>query len=92
MIDPVIEQRLTEKLRRADKIIMWCAIGILFINCLLFGFLIVSVQNAAQKYHHQTQLYVRCIAIALTKPLDDRSELDFDKCTKEADDFIKAHK
>lgn len=94
-MDTELAQQLN-KVKRADRIIKYCMIGLLALVAILFaGVLYQNQKNAdlsreqARQNHKRTQEYVRCVAETLTIPIDKRSDSALDNCTKAADDRTK---
>jgi hypothetical protein len=95
-VDTELEQRLNDKIKRADRVIFSCIIALFVLVIVFFGGLIYQNQkNAdlsreqARQNHKRTQEYVRCVAETLTIPIDKRSDSALDNCTKAADDRTK---
>lgn len=95
-MDTELEKRLNAKIKRADRVIFYCTIGLFILVVIFFGGLMYQNQknaelsrNQAQQNHKRTQEYVRCVAETLTIPLAQRSDNALDNCTKAADDRTK---
>ena len=96
MYDHVTDEKLLRQVKRADRVIVYCMIGILFLVIVLFSLILIQNQinaeisrNLATQNHKRTQEHVKCVGEALVKPLAARKESDLDACTKTADNNTK---
>ena len=94
-MDTELTQQLN-KVKRADRIVKYCMIGLLVLVAVLFaGVLYQNQKNAdlsreqARQNHKRTQEYVKCVAETLTIPIANRSDNALDNCTNAADDRTK---
>lgn len=95
-MDTELEERLNNKIKRADRIILFCMIGLLVVIVILFGGILYQNQRNADiarnqelQNHKRTQAYIRCVAETLTTSFTQRSTNVLDVCTDAADDRTK---
>lgn len=95
-MDTELEQRLNSKIKRADRIIFGCMIGLLILVVVLFSGIMYQNQKnfdlsriQVQQSQVRTQEYIKCVAETLTKPLLQRSDNALDVCTNAADSRTK---
>jgi hypothetical protein len=93
-VDTELEQRLNAKIKRADRVIIFCIIGLFVLVIIMFCDLLYQNQKNAdlsriqdEQNHKRTQQYIRCVAETLTISYKQPNALDI--CTKAADDRTK---
>lgn len=93
-MNPEREEVLTHKIERADRVIKYSLISMVFVviaTLLIIIVQLVNIQNSIQESlvesrrnaaenHQRTQEYVKCIAVTLLKPLAQREAADFENC------------
>lgn len=96
MIEPDLERSLGKKLNRSDRIIKLGILGILFLMIIAAGIIIFQNQYYSQlanerdlQNNKRTQGYIKCVAVALTKPLAQRDQNALDNCADEVDSQTK---
>jgi hypothetical protein len=93
-MNPEREEVLTHRIERADRVIKYSLISMVFVviaTLLVIIVQLVNIQNSIQESlvesrrnaaenHQRTQEYVKCIAVTLLKPLAQREAADFENC------------